>query len=293
MYESPCTLTAVDEKLLLAVHKFHYLTLSQLIRYLGYSEHSKGSSNWLGGILKSLVAGNFLVAQSLPRVSSYGRNPLIYSLSTKGVHHIEALGLTVQTKLTPAEQERSFLFLEHTQQLNNVLIAACLLEKQIAGITLAECRHERVLKHHPPKVQVEGRSVAVIPDAWLDFRLSPPFSRGSEQVAICLEVDRATEDVWKFRAKIRNYVAFAGGSYQATFGTSALTIAFVATAGGDRRVQQMKTWTREEISKLNARSFADLFLFTALDEGVVDGPTLFTAPVFQNLSSPAVPLLEQ
>ena len=38
MLETPSILSAVDEKLLLAVHKFHYLTLTQLIRYLGYSE---------------------------------------------------------------------------------------------------------------------------------------------------------------------------------------------------------------------------------------------------------------
>ncbi len=163
MYESPCTLSAVDEKLLLAVHRFHYLTLGQLVRFLGYSERSKGSSNWLGGFLKTLVAGNYLVAQNLPRVSSYGRNPLIYSLSTKGFNHIQALGLAIQTKLTPAEQERSFLFLEHTLRLNDVLIAACLVEKQTEGITLAELRHERVLKHHPTKIQVDGRAVAVIP----------------------------------------------------------------------------------------------------------------------------------
>jgi hypothetical protein len=286
-------LSAVDEKLLLAVHRFHYLTLTQLVRYLGYSERSKGSSNWLGGFLKVLVSGNYLVAQNLPRVSSYGRNPLIYSLSTKGVHHIEALGFTVQTKLTPAEQERSYLFLEHTLRLNDVLIAACLLEQQVQGITLAELRHERVLKHHPTKVQVEGKTVAVIPDAWLDFRLAPPFSRSSEQVAICLELDRATEDVWKVRAKIRNYVAFASGAYQSAFGTSALSIAFVATTGGDRRVQQMKTWAREELSKLNAHAYADLFLFTALEEGMVDGLTLFTAPVFQSLSASHVALLER
>src|SRR5579859_4679635 len=175
MSESPDILSAVDEKLLLAVHKFHYLTLSQLIRFLGYSDRSKGSSNWLGGFLKTLVAGNYLVAQNLPRVASYGRNPLIYSLSTNGVNHIQALGYQVLTKLTPAEQERSFFFLEHTLRLNDVLIAACLLEKQVQGIILADLRHERVLKHHPTRVQVDGKTVAVIPDGWLDFRLSPPF----------------------------------------------------------------------------------------------------------------------
>ncbi|SRR5579871_3714953 len=290
--ETPTLLSAVDEKLLLAVHKFHYLTLTQLIRYLGYSERSKGSANWIGGFLKALVADNYLVAQNLPRVSSYGRNPLIYSLATQGVKHIEHVGLTVQTKLTPAEQERSFLFLEHTLRLNDVLIAACLLEKQIDGITLAELRHERVLKHHPTKVQVDGKSVSVIPDAWLDFRLSPPFSRASEQVAICLELDRATEDVLSFRSKIRKYVAFAGGAYQSAFGTGSLTIAFVTT-GTDRRVQQMKIWTREELTRLNTLGYADLFLFTLLDAGCVDDVELFTAPVFHTLSSASVALLEE
>ena len=292
MYETPTLLTAVHEKLLLAVHRFHYLTLSQLIRYLGYSERSKGSANWLGAFLKSLVADNYLVAQSLPRRESHGRNSYVYSLSTHGVKHIEHLGLTVHTKLTPAEQERSFLFLEHTLRLNDVLIAACLLEKQIDGITLAELHHERVLKHFPTKVTVDGKAASVIPDAWLDFRLAPPYSSASEQVAICVELDRATEDTLSFRSKIRKYVAFAGVAYQSAFGTGSLTIAFITT-GTDRRVQQMKIWTREELTRLNTLGYADLFLFTLLDAGCVDGVELFTASVFQTLSSSGVCLLEK
>lgn len=82
-------------------------------------------------------------------------------------------------------------------------------------------------------------------------------------------------------------------AYQEAFGTSVLTIAFVATEGGDRRLQQMKTWTREELTKLNAIAYADLFLFTSLDAGCVDGLRLFTAPVFHTLSSSGVALLEK
>ena len=129
-------------------------------------------------------------------------------------------------------------------------------------------------------------------DAWLDFRLTPPFSRGSEQVAICLELDRATEDNLSFRSKIRKYVAFASGAYQETFGTGSLTIAFVTT-GSDRRVQQMKQWTRDELARLNALTFSDLFLFTSLDAGCVDGLELFTDAVFQTLSGSPVALLEK
>src|ERR1700730_5103241 len=102
----PVSLSAVDEKLLLAVYKFHYLTVEQIVHFLCISENS---TNWLRTKLKTLVEGNYLATQHLPRVSSYGRNPLIYSLSTQGVHHVEKIGLHVFTKLTPAEQQRSFL----------------------------------------------------------------------------------------------------------------------------------------------------------------------------------------
>ena len=52
-------------------------------------------------------------------------------------------------------------------------------------------------------------------------------------------------------------------------------------------------WTRDELAKLNALSFADLFLFTALNEGFVNGVELFTTPVFHTLSASGVALLEK
>ena len=234
MKQKPFILSAVDEKLLLAVYRFHYLIVEQIVRYLGLSENS---TNWLRTKLKALVEGNYLATQNLPRVSSYGRNHFIYSLAKESVTHFRELGLEV---FDPAEKPGSFLYLEHTLRLNDVLIAACLLEKHIEGITLAEMRHERVLKHHPTKVRVDGKKKSVIPDAWLDFRLSPPYTSTSEQVAVCLELDRGTVDVWPFREKIRAYIAFASGAYQVDYGTDSLTIAWVTTEGS-RRVQQSNT----------------------------------------------------
>ena len=85
-------LTAHDEKLLLTLRQFHYLTLNQFITYLGISEKSK---NWLGGRLKTLKDVGYVTTQQLPRVESYGRNPLIYSLSPKGIQHMRGLGFEV------------------------------------------------------------------------------------------------------------------------------------------------------------------------------------------------------
>src|SRR6266581_4463664 len=91
------SLSAVHEKLLLAVYKFHYLTVEQIVHYLCISENS---TNWLRTKLKALVKNNYLITQQLPRVESWGRNRLVYSLSTQGVNHLEHLGFTVLTKLT-------------------------------------------------------------------------------------------------------------------------------------------------------------------------------------------------
>src|SRR6266705_609133 len=68
-------LTAVEEKLLLALYRFHYLTIDQIVTYLGISVNS---TNWIRSKLRSLVDRVFVDTQYLPRITPYGRLPLIY-----------------------------------------------------------------------------------------------------------------------------------------------------------------------------------------------------------------------
>src|SRR2546430_3448460 len=85
-------LTAVEEKLLLALYRFHYLTIDQIVSYLGISSNS---TNWIRKKLRSLLDREFVDTQFLPRNTPYGRLPLIYMLGTEGINHFKEIGFSV------------------------------------------------------------------------------------------------------------------------------------------------------------------------------------------------------
>src|SRR2546425_4714839 len=88
----PAMLTAVEEKLLLALYRFHFLTIDQFVSYLGISVNS---ANWIRAKLRSLMKRAYIDTQYLPRLTPYGRLPLVYLLGTKGVNHCKELGFQV------------------------------------------------------------------------------------------------------------------------------------------------------------------------------------------------------
>src|SRR5690349_20945790 len=106
----PAMLSAVEERLLFAICRFHYLTIKQIVRYLGLSPNS---TNWIRGELRSLVVRRFLATQYLPRITPAGRLPIIYSLGTEGINHCKELRFPVSYH-SPKERIRSYLFLTHT-----------------------------------------------------------------------------------------------------------------------------------------------------------------------------------
>src|SRR5437762_1480362 len=85
-------LTAVEEKLLLALYRFHYLTIDQVVSYLGISANS---TNWIRKKLRSLGDLAYVDTQYLPRITPYGRLPLVYMLGTEGINHFKALDFPV------------------------------------------------------------------------------------------------------------------------------------------------------------------------------------------------------
>src|SRR5579864_5157213 len=169
-------LSAVDSKILLALYRLHYLTVDQIREYLGIR---KTSQTWLREKVRRLSLIGFLHTQFLPRKTPVGRLPIVYSLAAKGIRCLESQGLEVLTRWTPKEDEKSFIYLDHVLRLNDVIIAASSLERQVPGVSLAEFRHDRVLKHYPVKVtyteKEKTKTSFVVPDGWLDFHLHPPF----------------------------------------------------------------------------------------------------------------------
>ena len=68
------------------------------------------------------------------------------------------------------EVNRHALFIEHTLEINDIIISAVLLERSSPNTWLESFIHERTLKKKPYKVDWQGSSFALIPDAFLTFR---------------------------------------------------------------------------------------------------------------------------
>src|SRR5262249_47825414 len=139
------------------------------------------------------------------------------------------------------EVNKHGLFVEHTLELNDVIIAAALITRADPKLYLGAFRHERLLKRQPYTAKIDGRMVGIIPDAFLDFR-----SIGSElHFSVLLEHDRGTEEQFYFKRKVRGYLQLLKTEdYRELFGTRRITVAFT-TFQGERRLDQMRSWTRQ------------------------------------------------
>jgi hypothetical protein len=257
-------LTPSDADILSIVKKLPYPTLTQLLRFFGYSHNSR---KYLGSRLKKMVAAKLLHTESLPRDTAFGNLPLVYTLGTEGIAYFRQKGLNVQY-LSPKERKLGKSSYDHPREINDVLVAARQLQHLVPEIELTEFLHDGVLQRHPVKVTLpdaKGTGGKVIPDGFLKFHLSPPFADPDHPVlAAVFELDRDTEDVYDFKTKISKYFPFADGPYQQEFGTESLHILWIATRGGSRRLHQMRRWTLEELTKKEKLEYADLFRFVSV-----------------------------
>lgn len=261
---------SVDEKLLTALYRLHYLKLEQITRCLRYSGKSK---NWLRVKLTRLEEKELVFSQPLPQTRK-GEPFLVYELGTKGVEIFEKQGLEV-FKFTPAERKRSLIFLPHTLRVNDVIIAASLLEPQ--GVTLAEFRHERNLKRHPLKLTVDNKIASLIPDIWMNLH------HAGYQYPVFVEVDLGTEDALRIKSKVAAYSCLAEkiDVYKKEYGLDYFTVLWLTTT--PLRLKQLKRWVSEELA---ARGKTEVFenYFTLLPDGEID-PRIFLDTVWQNTGS--------
>ncbi len=261
-----------EQELLILLYQFHYLKIQQIVKLL----QKETVINYVRSKMRKLINMGFVETQFLPRTTQAGRTPMIYSLSAKGTRFLaEEKNLQPQT----ANGVKKHGFLTHTLQVNDTIIAAILLTKQEPRLTLFDWHHERVLKQHPILVGKNQQKKYVVPDGFLHFILSPPFGKYHEPLGIVFEIDRNTEDRYMIQEKISNYVAFAYGPYQQAFHLESLTIAFVVTEGGQKRLQQLLTWTEHALK--NNQQDGELFLFAARDPGNIDPVALFCSKIWQ------------
>ncbi len=268
------TLSERDGQMLQAVYTYQYLTLAQITR-LFFSARSLRSKNHAGQYVKRLAEEQWLVRFPLPSTHK-GNRAYVYTLGYKGMKYLHTLGFDASPSSCQAKPAPSYQHMQHTLCLNDVLIAAALLPRRVPTILLCDMQHEWILKQKPlhvpsPDSPSNGRKhtstqvTSVIPDAWLDFRLC--LNGITYQTAVWLELEE--------------------------FGAQNITIAFATTAG-EKRQEQLRLWTRQELSLLEKISDADLLLFTSLPPtSDLDPEWFFLSPVWTTpLTNTPVPLLD-
>jgi hypothetical protein len=178
------SLKPADEQILRWLLRYHYLSSRQLCR-LGFSA---GSLTYVQTKLKRLSEAGFCQRILVPKRSAHGSAPSVYTLARRGLNHLRAIGLEVPSRFHPSEKrDLSYLFLEHTLRLNDVLISLDALCRGLPHYRLVALRHDYELRRSPVRVRrPDGGSAAVIPDAWLDLRIDEKY-----QVCLAVELDRA------------------------------------------------------------------------------------------------------
>ena len=265
--KKPFTLTGVDFEILRLVREYHFLTAEQIVT-LRYSKNSLPTAQIR---LKALSDAKYLERRKLPSIEP-GNTEYIYFLSTKGQHELEAAGMTGFSRVRKSDiEDMKFPHLQHVLDLNNFLIAARLLNKEVPYISLVEMRHDLDLKKTPVKVTVERRmpygdrideKITVIPDGWLDFRMDVLNLRR----CIVVELDRGTTSIAPFKQKLRSLFAYAiSEEYKELYGTELCLVAYATTAGR-QRLQQMIEWCEQELEQQRLEQEAILYRFTALPE---------------------------
>jgi hypothetical protein len=274
------TISEVDQAILRALSRYHYLTVPQANRLL--YPNLADENRYMQRRLKHLVdAGYILRLRALP-TPRYGQAPHVFTLARGGRQYLNALGVSVRPYYRPSEEIQATQnnpFMEHRLAAIDVMIAAdCLCRDH--PVTCPRMLSERELKQSALRVDVPPaggapaqttRRVAVIPDAWFQLCVT-----GRPPVSIALELDRGTEDQFAWRRKVAALALWADGPYREAFRTDNLTVAVVCR---DRqRTDVLAGWTFRELSECGYADLADIFLFTAASPVVTAPLSLFFEP---------------
>jgi hypothetical protein len=270
-------------QLLVAIGRYAYLTAEQLRRLL-YGK----SINFVRGHLTQLFHSGYLERTALHHGGFGGSALPVYTLTAKGDTYLRSAGIPPRGRSRPSERaNRSQFTLPHTLQANDLVILCHLLCKLDSRFSVSTFEPESDLRKHPVKFEVHVdtgllESFRVIPDAWVHLW------QGEEGYPIIFELDRSTENIKDFRAKIRALIYYIStdrpdgtSPYERQFGIAEGTIAFVSGHADPKRVSQMLAWTEAELSHLGADALAENFRFAAFVPASADPFQVFVDPIWQ------------
>lgn len=272
-------MTEVYEKLLLGVYQFHLITAEQLCRLY----YSPGSLTTIKARLKTLADNGYVLADKIP--SKKPNSPYYYTLATGGISYLKKEGHAIPPSMRASkEQDKQPTHIQHTIELNDVVIAATLLGQQSDIYWLESFIHERELKQ--PRYKYD-----VVPDAFLEFRMRLETGR-QRRLAVLLEHDCATEHINAFKPRIRGYIKMLKSeAHRDLYGVGIVTIAFTTYKGGSH-LDKLVRWTKEELTESRClQAYGGAFYFANLAPAP-DPKTLWLEPVWKTpLSNEPLSLL--
>lgn len=254
--------TKPGREILSSFARYHYLTGRQVTRLL----YSPGSRKFALHNLKLLTdAGYLQMANYLIKNPPTQSPERVWSLTSLGRRALEGLGIR-PTHRIHLDPRRMQWFMDHTEAINDCLIAVERYSRETEGVELSALAHEQDLQRRAVKVTLpDGNKTNVTMDGFAVLRI--PAER--VEVPIGLEVDRGTEDrLDKWLPKINALMAMMAGPYQEAFGYSSLTIAvYVRSIKKPTvyRVNDLLKWTEDELTKQRRRSWGSFFLFSGID----------------------------
>jgi len=279
-------LTAVDYEILALVHEYHFLTVSQVTRL----RYSSGSETTCQDRLKRLFNAGVMDRVQLPHLGT-GNTEYLYTLSTKGQKELQPLGITHFPRYRPSDTHTLKLpHLQHLRTLNDFLIAARLLCRVHPDIRLISMKHDLDMKRTPMRVTVDRQEVSIVPDGFLDFRLS--IGGRMYAMPVWVEIDRGTTWGNTLKLKLQKIIlAIQTLAFQELFGVSSVTVAIATTH--QKRVDLMGSFMRDELQRLGVTHLSHVFLVTSLADGLLDPKEIFLAPMWHTPDTPApLPLLD-
>lgn len=245
------TITPAHEALLHSFTQLHMLTAEQLRCLLA----PDGSVKTMQAKLKLLESHGYLQHDAIPTKAT--KPSYYYVLDTEGMRWLKNIGVDVNPSFrTEKEMHTSPEFIEHTLEINDILIAAILFNKLESGYSFHGFLHERALKQRPCCFEWHNKDWKVIPDGFLQFY------KDSSRLSLLLEHDRGTEWQMAVRKKIRSYIGmFQTKAYTERFKAKAVMVIFTTFHGSKRR-DQLREWTYEELKAQEATNLSTHFLFT-------------------------------
>jgi hypothetical protein len=295
--KKPFILNDKEERILKAVHNLECVTKDEIIHLL----FAKGSSNYVGAILRKLSGGRdydeqaFLYRFPLPRATR-GTKERVYCLGAKAREV-----LTLEDFYPPSKfRYLSYSPILHDLTLSRFITAATAYFTTHTDFDLLETRMCYQLAQNPPTLPVITNgiktNVTVLPDAWLNLE------RVTDETAypLWLEIDRGTENRQKFQQLVRNRLALVKSQqYEQIFNTKAVLLCYVTTGAtpelGALRLHNMLRWTEDVLLEQDQQQWSSLFRFSTIAFKTLydQAHALFTEPVwYQPLVNDQVPLFD-